>query len=294
MVGYHMGKTMVQIAAEPGRGNPAYLLNSSLPQRPLIIGQIAKPPSYGGRPLGPHSYDIPSLPWMDEPERPTASFASKTVLAPMKPPITADIDYLNKPELIDVQRQVPPGFYSYTWGKQEQRPTDPSDAKLDKFYDYDNKLVPAACARPYPPLPSRLCDVAHSRTARTLPPPHARLSSPLLLPGAERLLLAGAQTQLNLHTVMLHHPRKYAASFQSQDRRFKPPKEARRATPRHATRRAAPRRTAPHRAARAAPHLAASSRATVTAADPWSGARLVRPASGQHTTQGRQPTHLPV
>ena len=49
-------------------------------------------------------------------------------------------------ELIDFQRQVPPGFYSYTWGKQEQRPTDPSDAKLDKFYDYDNKLVPAACA----------------------------------------------------------------------------------------------------------------------------------------------------
>ena len=171
MVGYHMGKTMVQIAAEPGRGNPAYLLNSSLPQRPLIIGQIAKPPSYGGRPLGPHSYDIPSLPWMDEPERPTASFASKTVLAPMKPPITADIDYLNKPELIDFQRQVPPGFYSYTWGKQEQRPTDPSDAKLDKFYDYDNKLVPAACARPYPPLPSRLRDAAHSRTARTCPRP---------------------------------------------------------------------------------------------------------------------------
>ena len=56
---------------------------------------------------------------------------------------------------------------------------------------------------------------------------------------------------------MLHHPRKYAASFQSQDRRFKPPKEARHATPhraapRHATPRAAPRRTAPHRAA---PHL---------------------------------------
>jgi len=115
---------------------------------------------------------MPSLPWMDEPERPTASFASKTVLAPTKPPITSDIDFLNKPELIDVQRQVPPGFYSYTWGKQEQRPTDPSDAKLDKFYDYDNKL-----------------------------------------------------TQLNLHTVMLHHPRKYAASFLSQDRRFKPPKE---------------------------------------------------------------------
>ena len=217
MVGYHMGKTMVQVAAEPGRGNPAYLLNSSLPQRPLIIGQISKPLSYGGRPLGPHSYDMPSLPWMDEPERPTASFASKTVLAPTKPPITSDIDFLNKPELIDVQRQVPPGFYSYTWGKQEQRPTDPSDAKLDKFYDYDNKLVPnpspnpnpnptrtrtrtrtltnpnpnpnppAACTRPYLPTPAQPFARCGPLTNRKNPAPApARLSSLLLLPGAER------------------------------------------------------------------------------------------------------------
>ena len=178
MVGYHMGKTMVQIAAEPGRGNPAYLLNSSLPQRPLIIGQIAKPPSYGGRPLGPHSYDIPSLPWMDEPERPTASFASKTVLAPMKPPITADIDYLNKPELIEVQRQVPPGFYSYTWGKQEQRPTDPSDAKLDKFYDYDNKLVPATPV-PTPAQPFARCGSLTHRKNPAPAPCTPLLSAPL-------------------------------------------------------------------------------------------------------------------
>ena len=40
---------------------------------------------------------------------------------------------------------------------------------------------------------------------------------------------------------MLHHPRKYAASFLSQDRRFKPQKEVR-----HAPHRAAPHRTAPH------------------------------------------------
>ena len=171
-MGYHLGKTMVQEAAEEGHNNPAYLLNSSLPQRPLIIGQLAKPASYGGRPLGPHSYDVPSMPWMDEPERPTASFASKTVVGKERPPVTAEIDFLNKPELIDYQRQVAPGFHSYTWGKQAQRPNDPSDAKLDKFYDVDNKL-----------------------------------------------------TQFNLSTVMLHHPRKYAASFLSQDRRFKPQKE---------------------------------------------------------------------
>lgn len=146
-MGYHLGKTMVQEAAEEGKNNPAYLLNSSLPQRPQIIGQLAKPASYGGRPLGPHSYDVPSLPWMDEPERLTASFSSKTVQGKQPPPITAAIDFVNKPELIDFQRQVAPGFHSYTWGKQEQRPIDPNDAKLDNFYDYDNKLVRcAACA----------------------------------------------------------------------------------------------------------------------------------------------------
>ena len=32
-LGYHYGKTMIQIAGEPG-GNHAYLLNSSVPQRP--------------------------------------------------------------------------------------------------------------------------------------------------------------------------------------------------------------------------------------------------------------------
>ena len=192
-MGYHLGKTMVQEAAEEGHNNPAYLLNSSLPQRPTIIGQLAKPASYGGRPLGPHSYDVPSMSWMDEPERPTASFASKTVIGKERPPVTAEIDFLNKPELIDYQRQVAPGFHSYTWGKQAQRPNDPSDAKLDKFYDVDNKLVHC---RPPPPNrdagsqrpPSaawarrgapgfrpfcRLRDAAHARTARALPPPHA-------------------------------------------------------------------------------------------------------------------------
>eukprot|EP00964_Phaeocystis_antarctica_P037783 scaffold21602_cov52-Phaeocystis_antarctica.AAC.4 len=191
---------MVQEAAEEGHNNPAYLLNSSLPQRPAIIGQLAKPASYGGRPLGPHSYDVPSMPWMDEPERPTASFASKTVVGKETPPVTAEIDFLNKPELIDFQRQVAPGFHSYTWGKQAQRPSDPSDAKLDKFYDVDNKLVRCRPA-PAPPPPARalgsqrppsaawagrrapgsrpfcrLRDAAHALTARALP-----TRTPLLL-----------------------------------------------------------------------------------------------------------------
>jgi len=181
-MGYHLGKTMVQEAAEEGHNNPAYLLNSSLPQRPAIIGQLAKPASYGGRPLGPHSYDVPSMPWMDEPERPTASFASKTVVGKETPPVTAEIDFLNKPELIDFQRQVAPGFHSYTWGKQAQRPSDPSDAKLDKFYDVDNKLVRCRPAPAPAPASPRL-GIAEAtqrglgRAARTgLPPilPFAR------------------------------------------------------------------------------------------------------------------------
>ena len=277
-MGYHLGKTMAQEAAEEGHNNPAYLLNSSLPQRPLIIGQLAKPTSYGGRPLGPHSYDVPSLPLVTEPERPTASFASKTVLAAEKPPITADIDFLNKPELIDVQRQVAPGFHSYTWGKMAQRPNDPSDAKLDKFYDVDNKLVHCpARTSPHPRQPATSRDrrgqparpghgvthrtSAHS-AARAMRRTHATQEAPPPRPpppGAEPrgcCWLSGAQTQLNLSTVMMHHPRKYAASFLSQDRRFKPPKEARphRTAPhRTAPHRTAPRRAAPRRTARSAP-----------------------------------------
>ncbi len=33
---YHMGKTMVEQASEPG-GNPAYLLKSAVPQRPSLV-----------------------------------------------------------------------------------------------------------------------------------------------------------------------------------------------------------------------------------------------------------------
>jgi hypothetical protein len=61
-----------------------------------------------------------------------------------------------------------------------------------------------------------------------------------------------------------------------------------RTAPRTAPRTAAPRRAAPRRC------HAAPRRATVTAADPWFGARLVRPAAGVRTNQGRQPNHLPV
>ena len=188
-MGYHLGKTMVQEAAEVGHNNPAYLLNSSLPQRPVIIGQLANPSSYGGRPLGPHSYDVPNMPWMDEPERQTASFASKTKGGTKSiPPLTAEVDFINKPELIDFQRQVAPGFHSYTWGKQAQRPHDPSDTKLDRFYDYDSKLVrcrPTSSA-PAPgtavrsePRPALMCARCCARTHReSSDPSHALLFAP--------------------------------------------------------------------------------------------------------------------
>ena len=194
-MGYHLGKTMVQEASEMGHNNPAYLLNSSQPQRPAIIGQLSKSVSYGGRPLGPHSYDVPNMPWMDEPERLTASFASKTVAGKMPPPITAEVDFLNKPELIDFQRQVAPGFHSYTWGKMAQRPNEVS-AKLDKFYDYDNKLVrcrsaparaPAGCGSSQSRHGTRRCPVSVACARRSAvctmqlhapQAPHALCSAP--------------------------------------------------------------------------------------------------------------------
>ena len=45
------GKTMSQEAAETPQSYSS-VFNSSVPQRPAF-----KPPSYGGRPLGPHTYD---------------------------------------------------------------------------------------------------------------------------------------------------------------------------------------------------------------------------------------------
>ena len=94
---------------------------------------------------------------------------------------------------------------------------------------------------------------------------------------------------------MLHHPRKYAASFLSQDRRFKPQKEARHAphrTPHTAPHRTAPLRTAPHRSAplRTAPHRTAPHRSAPHRSAPHRTAPLRTAPHRTHRT-APCPTH---
>ena len=112
--------------------------------------------------------------WIKDATTPMASFASKTQKMKEKPPVTAEVDYLtgNPDKLLDMQRQVPPGFYAYTWGNMEQRPVDKRDVKLDKVYDVNYGV------------------------------------------------------KIDMQSQMEQSSRLYAASFNSQDRRFKQKKES--------------------------------------------------------------------
>ena len=103
--------------------------------------------------------------------RENASFASKTIKAKEPPPLTLDIDFQDPGRvaaLIDVQRQVPPGFYGLTWGQQPQRPMDKFDQKLDKFYDCDTRLVRRG-RRVGPRLPPPRLSTARAPTCQSPP-----------------------------------------------------------------------------------------------------------------------------
>ena len=181
------GKTMSQEAAETPQSYSS-VFNSSVPQRPAF-----KPPSYGGRPLGPHTYDPapPGWPmpyWLKEIDRQGPSFISKTRQrggavggGREAASITTQIDMLPNvvgenekgvlpaAELVKKQVSNPPGNEGFTWGRQPQHPPEYKDKPLDKYYVTEDKKY-------------------------------------------------GKPTMLY---VMEHSDRKYAASFNSQDRRFK-------------------------------------------------------------------------
>lgn len=183
------GKTMAQEAAETPQSYSS-VFNSSVPQRP-VAGAAAR--SYGGRPLGPHTYDPapPGWPmpyWLKEIDRQGPSFISKTRQrggavggGREAASITTQIDMLPNvvgenekgvlpaAELVKKQVSNPPGNEGFTWGRQPQHPPEYKDKPLDKYYVTEDKKY-------------------------------------------------GKPTMLY---VMEHSDRKYAASFNSQDRRFK-------------------------------------------------------------------------
>ena len=159
---------MVEQAAASTRDYSS-VFNSSVPQRPL---EGAASRSYGGRPLGPNSYNPPQPPWIVEIERGTSAFLSKTEKSKLAVPITAELDFLDKPEQFEMVNPIAPGSKGLKWNEGEPKTIyDFYDQPLDRFYDPDY--------------------------------------------GVKQTLQKG----------MVECPRKYAATFNSVDPRFKKPKE---------------------------------------------------------------------
>lgn len=133
---YHLGKPMAQTVADSGQAFSS-VFNSSMPQRPVERGALR---SFGGRPLGPNSYNPTPPEWSCEPERQSSAFASKTQKAGIDKVLTSDIDYLNKPELIPkyVEENAPGTLaYSFPRHEQETQIVRGGDGLLDRFYDVE-------------------------------------------------------------------------------------------------------------------------------------------------------------
>jgi len=126
---------MAQAVIDSGQAFSS-VFNSSVPQRPAEKSALR---SYGGRPLGPNSYSPTPPGWMFEPERQSSAFASKTVKGVTEAALTADIDYLNKPQLLTQVIGDSPGSRGYTWPRHEHEMIlgPGGDGLLDRVYDPD-------------------------------------------------------------------------------------------------------------------------------------------------------------
>jgi len=133
---YHLGKPMAQSVIDSGQAFSS-VFNSSVPQRPSERGALR---SYGGRPLGPNSYTPTPPGWAIDPERQSSAFASKTQKSTLDKVLTSDIDYMNKPELVNrLVDENAPGSLGYTWPRHEHEMvlTHGGDGLLDRYYDVD-------------------------------------------------------------------------------------------------------------------------------------------------------------
>jgi len=112
------------------------VFNSSVPQRPVVKSALR---SYGGRPLGPTSYNPPTPEWMRDPERESSVFASKTQKSSIKKMLTSDIDFLNKPELLHKVHGDVPGSLGYSWPRKSHEINigRSGDELVDRWYDAD-------------------------------------------------------------------------------------------------------------------------------------------------------------
>jgi hypothetical protein len=108
------------------------VFNSSVPQRPA---EKYATRSYGGRPLGPSSYNPTPPAWLNEPLRELSSFASKTPLRKFQEPITAQLDFLSHAGQLEVQYGAAPGAHGLRWPSPPEEREVVRDPGLDNFSD---------------------------------------------------------------------------------------------------------------------------------------------------------------
>lgn len=172
----------------PVRTNSTFgsVFSSSVPQRPVERGPTR---AFGGRPLGPNSYN-PSMPqWHNDPQRPMSSFASKTQTRNYATPLTSQIDFLN-PDLgpLVSSRGEAPGSRGLEWPVVPAPSDVERDRGLDEFCDALTGSVGSEVSRSARKY-SSVFNSAHRRNLAELrnQPFHTsaytRTTSPLLGPG---------------------------------------------------------------------------------------------------------------
>lgn len=122
------------------------VFNSSTPQRPVARSAAA---AYGGRPLGPNSYNPAKPEWMHDPDRQTWYFSSKTNFTKDTKPLTAEIDFYASQE--STQLKAAQGSAPFSNGLQWPPPPEPRevvrDPGLDEFSDAINGSVSSEVIR---------------------------------------------------------------------------------------------------------------------------------------------------
>jgi len=108
------------------------VFNSSTPQRPTARSAAA---AYGGRPLGPSSYNPTKQKWLVEPEREASVFASKTPLRKYEVPLTSQLDFLAHAGQLAVQYESAPGSKGLHWPAPPEPREVVRDPGLDEFCD---------------------------------------------------------------------------------------------------------------------------------------------------------------
>ena len=188
--------------ARPGERTPrsfSSVFNSSTPQRP---GFIKVDKSQGGRPIGPMTYHLPGLPWLNDPLRPHSTFHSKTKLRQYETPLTAQLDFLGHAGQVSLERAEAPLAHGLRWPDPPEFREVYRDHGLDDFGEYWHNTFAKDCtessrryASSFNSTTKRDADVVNNSTPQALGP------------GAYEVAAA---------TIQIKEPKRMTYSFKSQ------------------------------------------------------------------------------